>query len=50
VRLSGVKLTPAEVMQIWKENFPSFQPPENRFYPTMSGLKPGEVVLIDCKS
>ncbi len=49
VRLSGVEMTPAEVMQVWKENFPKFQPPENRFYPTMSGLKPGEVVLIDAK-
>jgi hypothetical protein len=36
-------------MKVWKENFPKFQPPENRFYPTMSGLKPGEVVLIDAK-
>lgn len=49
VRLSGLEMTPAEVMQVWKENFPKFQPPENRFYPTMSGLKPGEVVLIDAK-
>ena len=49
VRLSGVEMTPAEVMKVWKENFPKFQPPENRFYPTMSGLKPGEVVLIDAK-
>jgi hypothetical protein len=49
VRLSGLEMTPAEVMKVWKENFPKFQPPENRFYPTMSGLKPGEVVLIDAK-
>lgn len=49
VRLSGVDKTPAEVMQVWKENFPKFQPPENRFYPTMSGIKPGEVLLIEAK-
>lgn len=49
VRLSGVGNTPAEVMQIWKEKFPSFQPPENRFYPTMAGIKPGEVLLIEAK-
>jgi hypothetical protein len=49
VRLTGVSLTPAEVMEIWKANFPKFQPVENRFYPTMSGLSPGQVVLIDAK-
>ncbi len=49
VRLTGVSLTPAEVMEIWKANFPKFQPPENRFYPTMSGLAPGQVLLIDAK-
>lgn len=47
VRLPGVKISPAEVMQAWKENFAHFQPPENRFYPTMVGIKPGEVLFID---
>jgi hypothetical protein len=47
VRLPEVKLTPAEVMQVWKENFPKFQPPQNHFYPPMVGIKPGEVVFID---
>jgi hypothetical protein len=47
VRLSGVAVTPAEVITIWKENFAHFQPPENRFYPSMSGVKPGEIVFID---
>ncbi len=36
-------------MDVWKANFPNFQPPENRFYPTMSGIKPGEVLLIEAK-
>jgi len=49
VRLSGVDKSPAEVMRVWKENFPSFQPPENRFYPSMAGIKPGEVLLIEAK-
>jgi len=49
MRLSGVDLTPSQVMDEWKANFPSFQPPENRFYPTMSGIKPGEVLLIEAK-
>ena len=47
VRLSGAQATPEEVVRIWKERFPSFQPPENRFYPSMAGIKPGEVVLIN---
>jgi hypothetical protein len=49
IRLVGLEKTPAEVMQIWRENFPSFQPPENRFYPTMAGIKPGVVLLIEAK-
>jgi len=49
LRLTGVDKTPAEIMQIWKENFPNFQPPDNRFYPTMAGIKPGEVLLIAAK-
>lgn len=47
VRLSGVTITPQEAMRAWKENFPKFQPPENRFYPSMAGVKPGEVFFID---
>jgi hypothetical protein len=49
VRLSGIAHTPAQVMQVWKENFPSFHPPENHFYPSMSGIKPGEVLLINAR-
>ncbi len=49
VRLPGVKLTPAEVMDIWKTNFPQFQPPENKFFPSMAGIRPGEVFLIEAK-
>ena len=49
VRLSGVKQSPEEVMRTWKENFQKFQPPENFFYPSMSGIKPGEVLLIEAK-
>jgi hypothetical protein len=46
VRLAGLDKTPAEVMRAWKDNFPKFQPPENRFYPSMAGIRPGEVVFI----
>jgi len=49
VRLSGIDLSPAEVMAIWMGNFQKFQPPENTFYPSMAGIKPGEVLLIQAK-
>lgn len=49
VRLSGLQASPEEVMKAWKENFPKFQPPENRFYPPMIGVKPGEVLFISGK-
>ena len=49
IRLTGIQKSPAEVMQIWKENFPRFQPRENQFYPTLAGIKPGEVLLINAK-
>lgn len=47
VRLAGLNLSPAEVMAEWRANFPSFQPPENRFYAPGAGVKPGEVLFID---
>ena len=49
IRLPGISLKPAEVMETWKANFQSFQPPENTFYPTMQGIHPGEVLLIEGK-
>ncbi len=49
VRLSGISQTPAQVMQVWKENFPNFHPPENHFYPSMAGIQPGEVLLINAR-
>ena len=49
VRLPGLKMTPEQLMETWKANFQVFQPPENVFYPTMAGIKPGEVLLIEAK-
>jgi hypothetical protein len=49
VHLNGVAMTPATVMQVWKEHFPEFQPEENRFFPPLSGIEPGAVVLINGK-
>lgn len=47
VRLSGTTTTPAEVVRVWKERFPEFQPPQNRFYPAVAGVQPGEIVLLN---
>jgi Domain of unknown function (DUF1990) len=46
VRLTGADATPEEVVRVWKEHFPEFQPPNSRFYPSMSGVAPGEVLFI----
>jgi hypothetical protein len=48
-RLTGVNMTAAQVMHVWKENFPKFQPPENHFYPSLQGIQPGGIILIDGK-
>lgn len=50
VRLAGAEVTPYEIVQIWKERFPEFQPPQNRFYPSVAGVKPGEVVIINAQT
>ena len=47
VRLSGLDKTPEEVMQVWKDKFPDFQPPGNRFIPPREGVQPGKVMWID---
>jgi hypothetical protein len=47
VRLTGANVTPAEVVRVWKEDFPSFHPPQSRFYPSLDGVAPGEVLLVN---
>lgn len=49
VQLKGVTLSAADVMSVWKAEFPNFLPPESRFYPTMTGIQPGQVIFIDLK-
>jgi hypothetical protein len=50
VRLEGVELRAGEVIAVWKREFPSFQPRDNQFYPSLSGITPGEVVLINART
>lgn len=47
IRLEGVQTTPEAVIAEWKAKFPSFQPKNNRFFPALAGVQPGEIVLIN---
>ena len=47
VKLAGAQVTPVEVVAYWKEHLPDLMPAESRFYPSLTGIKPGEVVLIN---
>jgi hypothetical protein len=47
VALSEVQASPQEVVQVWKEKLPELMPADSRFYPSISGVKPGEIVLIN---
>jgi hypothetical protein len=47
VRLEGVALTPEELVAVWREEFPTFWPPNARFYEPLSGIQPGEVALLE---
>ncbi|MBX0326289.1 hypothetical protein K2Z83_01090 [Oscillochloris sp. ZM17-4] len=47
LRLEGCAATPEQVVAAWKAHFPEFQPPQNRFFPSVAGVSPGEVVLIN---
>jgi hypothetical protein len=47
VQLKGVNVQPAEVIKVWKENFPKFWPEGNRFYAPLTGIAPGEVALLN---
>src|SRR5690242_8102214 len=46
VRLDGVETTPEQVIASWRDNFGFFWPKGNNFYPSLTGLEPGEVALI----
>jgi hypothetical protein len=45
--IKGSTVSPEQAVAALKQNFPSFQPSFNRFYPSLAGIKPGEIVLID---
>ena len=47
VRLAGAGVTPQQLIETWKQNFPKFWPAGNRFYGSLVGIKPGEVAVLN---
>ena len=47
VALPGAGVSPQDVVRTWKEKLPELMPDDSRFYPSISGVKPGEIVLIN---
>lgn len=43
-------LTPAEIVRVWKAEFPRFWPGGQRFYASPRGIVPGEVALLNLKA
>jgi hypothetical protein len=47
VRLPVDRVSPTELIGVWKERFPDFWPDGNRFYGPLTGIAPGEVALLN---
>jgi hypothetical protein len=43
----GPHISPAQAIGTWKEHFPEFWPQGNRFAGALTGIKPGDVALLD---
>jgi pyruvate/2-oxoglutarate dehydrogenase complex dihydrolipoamide dehydrogenase (E3) component/anti-anti-sigma regulatory factor len=50
IRLADVTVTPETVLKKLSESFTVYQPPENRFYPSGPGIRPGEPVIINART
>jgi len=49
IRLESAKFSPEEVVKFWKTNLPDLMPENSKFYPSMDGVQPGEVLVINAK-
>ena len=47
VALRGARITPQQVIAVWKEEFPLFWPEGSEFYAPLTGIAPGEVALLE---
>jgi len=43
----GAGIQPTEAIAVWREHFPEFWPAGNRFAAPLTGIRPGEVALLD---
>jgi hypothetical protein len=50
VRLDGASVGPEDLIAHWKERFQTFWPKGSTFYAPLSGIKPGEVALMDVQA
>ena len=50
VRMHGVGVSPKEVIETWRTHFPEFWPEGNRLFIPLTGIKPGEVGVINLKA
>ena len=50
IRLSGSDISPKDLIRKWKQNFPKFWPKGNNFYGPLTGIAPGEVVVLNLAS
>jgi hypothetical protein len=46
VSLAGAAVTPQQVIETWKAEFPSFWPAGSQFHSPLTGIAPGEVALL----
>jgi hypothetical protein len=47
LQLSEIDATPSDVIRILKAKLPDFMPENSRFYPSITGVEPGEVIIIN---
>jgi hypothetical protein len=50
VAMKGATPTPEEVIEVWRTHFPEFWPEGNQIFVPLTGIKPGEVGLINLKA
>ena len=46
ISLAGSDVTPQQVIEIWKAEFPTFWPKGSEFHAPLTGIAPGEVALL----
>jgi hypothetical protein len=46
VSLAGADVTPQQVIETWKAEFPTFWPKGSQFHTPLTGIAPGEVALL----